>query len=72
MKSTFMGKACMRSTYRKLFSIIQALIEEDGQDLVEYALLIALLAFACIAGMGTLANGINSAFVTVSGKLTVA
>jgi pilus assembly protein Flp/PilA len=62
----------MRSKCWRLFSIVQALIQEDGQDLVEYALLIALLAFACIAGMGTLANGINNAFVGVSGKLTVA
>jgi pilus assembly protein Flp/PilA len=54
------------------FSIVKALIREDGQDLVEYALLIALLAFACVAGMGPLANGINNVFVEVGGKLTVA
>jgi len=72
MKLDFMGKACMRSKYWKLFSIVRALVQEDGQDLVEYALLIALLAFACIAGMGALANAINSVFVAVGGKLTVA
>jgi pilus assembly protein Flp/PilA len=55
-----------------LFSIVKALICEDGQDLVEYALLIALLAFACVAGMGTLANGINNVFVQVGGRLTIA
>jgi pilus assembly protein Flp/PilA len=62
----------MRSKYWRLASIVRTLIQEDGQDLVEYALLIALLGFACVAGMGTLANGINSVFVTVGSKLTVA
>ncbi len=36
--------------------------EESGQDLVEYALVIALIALAATAGMKVLANGINSAF----------
>jgi pilus assembly protein Flp/PilA len=61
----------MSSNWR-LLAIGRTLIREDGQDLVEYALLIALLAFACIAGMGTLANGINSVFVLVGGKVTIA
>ena len=42
---------------------------EDGQDLVEYALVVALIAFGATAGMSTLANGINSAFDTISSKL---
>jgi pilus assembly protein Flp/PilA len=45
---------------------------DEGQDLVEYALLIALIAFACTAGIGTLANSINSMFHSVAGKLTIA
>jgi pilus assembly protein Flp/PilA len=36
--------------------------EESGQDLIEYALVVALIALAAVAGMSTLANGINSAF----------
>ena len=42
---------------------------EEGQDLVEYALVVALIAFGATAGMGQLAGGINSAFSTVSSKL---
>ncbi len=42
---------------------------EEGQDLVEYALVVALVAFGATAGMGKLAGGINSAFSTVSTKL---
>jgi len=42
---------------------------EEGQDLVEYALVVALVAFGATAGMGKLAGGINTAFSTVSTKL---
>jgi pilus assembly protein Flp/PilA len=55
------------------FAALQRLlVREDGQDLVEYALLTALLAFACTAGMGTLANSISSAFNSVASALTIA
>jgi pilus assembly protein Flp/PilA len=37
------------------------MLQEEGQDLVEYALVVALIGFAAVAGMGTLANDINSA-----------
>ena len=36
--------------------------EESGQDLIEYALVVALIAFAATAGMSTLATDINTAF----------
>jgi Flp pilus assembly pilin Flp len=39
--------------------------DESGQGLVEYLLILALVAFACIAGMQALASGINSAFTKV-------
>ena len=39
--------------------------EESGQGLVEYVLLIALVAFAATAGMSQLASSINSAFSQV-------
>jgi pilus assembly protein Flp/PilA len=42
---------------------------EDGQDLVEYALVVAVIAFGATAGMSTLADGINSAFNTISSNL---
>jgi pilus assembly protein Flp/PilA len=42
---------------------------EEGQDLVEYALVVALIGFAAVAGMGTLANDINSAFSNIGAKL---
>jgi Flp pilus assembly pilin Flp len=36
--------------------------EEEGQDLVEYALLVVLLALAAITTLGTLANTIKNTF----------
>jgi pilus assembly protein Flp/PilA len=43
---------------------------EEGQDLIEYALVVALIAFAAIGGMGTLANKINTAFSGIGNTLT--
>jgi len=40
--------------------------DESGQGLVEYLLILALVAFAATAGMGSLASGLNSAFTAVS------
>jgi pilus assembly protein Flp/PilA len=44
--------------------------DESGQGLVEYLLILALVAFAAIAGMDALAKGLNSAFMTIASKLT--
>ncbi len=42
---------------------------EEGQDLVEYALVVALIAFGATAGMQALATGLNSAFQGISTTL---
>lgn len=36
--------------------------EEEGQDLVEYVLLVVVIALTAIAGMNTFASDINQAF----------
>jgi pilus assembly protein Flp/PilA len=46
--------------------------EEEGQDLIEYALLVALVALAATAGMNTLATAINKTFTTLGSSLTTA
>jgi len=43
---------------------------EEGQDLIEYALVVALIAFAAIGGMGSLATAINNAFIQIGTTLT--
>jgi pilus assembly protein Flp/PilA len=40
--------------------------EDEGQGLVEYVLIMALIAFAAVAGMSSLATSINSAFAKVA------
>jgi len=40
--------------------------DESGQGLVEYLLVLALVAFAATAGMQSLASGLNSAFSKIS------
>jgi pilus assembly protein Flp/PilA len=45
------------------------LLQEEGQDLIEYALVVALIAFAATAGMSTLAQDINSAFTNIGTAL---
>jgi pilus assembly protein Flp/PilA len=42
---------------------------DKGQGLVEYLLILALVAFAATAGMGSLASGLNSAFSTIGSIL---
>ena len=42
---------------------------EEGQDLVEYALVVALIAFGDVTGMSELAKGINNSFSTISSTL---
>jgi pilus assembly protein Flp/PilA len=46
------------------------MLREEGQDLIEYALVVALIAFAATAGMSTLAGGINTAFGNIASTLT--
>ena len=40
--------------------------DESGQGLVEYLLILALVAFAATAGMNSLATGLNSAFSKIA------
>lgn len=44
--------------------------EESGQDLIEYALLAALIALAATVGMSVVASNINNAFGKIGSKLS--
>lgn len=44
--------------------------DESGQNLIEYALIAALVALAAIAAMTTLGTTIGNAFTTIGSKLT--
>jgi pilus assembly protein Flp/PilA len=54
-----------------VFPYVRNTVErEEGQDLVEYALCVALIAFGAVTGMGYLATGINHAFSDIATILT--
>ena len=60
----------MKSTLQKLQVKFQSLqIGEEGQDLVEYALLISMIALVCISGIGNVATALKSVFSTISTSL---
>lgn len=42
---------------------------EEGQDLVEYALLVCLIALATISGVNNVAGAINTVFTNISSSL---
>jgi len=58
------------TTVQKWYVKLQFIREDHGQDLIEYALVVALIAFAATAGMGTVATQINLAFSQIGTKLT--
>ena len=59
----------MKNAFLKLSVKVQSLMREEGQDLIEYALVVALIAFAATAGMKSLAGSINTAFTTIGNTL---
>jgi pilus assembly protein Flp/PilA len=60
----------MKDKLLKLSVMLQILKDESGQDLIEYALVVALIAFAATAGMSSVAAAINAAFISISGKIS--
>jgi len=56
----------MKNLFRRLWQ------EEEGQDLVEYALLVVLIALGAVAAMKGLASAISDAFNNATQNLTSA
>jgi pilus assembly protein Flp/PilA len=44
--------------------------DEEGQGLTEYGLILALVAIACVAALGTLSGGIKNTLSSVAGKMS--
>ena len=49
--------------------LVRLVREDEGQDLVEYALLITFIALACIIGMQNLGTAINNSYRSISTSL---
>ena len=61
----------MKETLLKLSAKLQTLmLREEGQDLIEYALVVALIAFAAVGSMKLLATDINTAFANIGTSVT--
>lgn len=60
----------MKLSLLALVAKIRVLLDEEGQDLIEYALVVALIALTATAGMSTLAASINAAFSSTSTTLS--
>lgn len=63
------GRACGREV-RSLVSRLRALVRTDsGQDLLEYALLVAFIALAVVSAVGTTGTGLNTLFGHISTEM---
>jgi len=61
----------MNNLFLSLYVKLQSLMaREEGQDLVEYALLVALIALAAITGVGKVATAVNTVFSNISSSLS--
>jgi pilus assembly protein Flp/PilA len=61
----------MKNAIVNLYVKMQSLIRsEEGQDLVEYALVVALIAFAATTGVSSMATKLNTAFTGIGTSLT--
>jgi pilus assembly protein Flp/PilA len=60
----------MNNLFLTLYVKLQNLMSrEDGQDLVEYALLVALIALAAITGVSNVATAVTKVFNNISSSL---
>jgi pilus assembly protein Flp/PilA len=69
---SYLSFATQRRTSMKdlKHTLSSVLSDESGQDLIEYALVAALIALGATAAMSTLATTIGTALATVGSKLT--
>jgi pilus assembly protein Flp/PilA len=50
--------------------VVEQINNEEGQDLVEYALMIVLVSLACVSGINGMASAINTVFSNISATLS--
>ena len=46
--------------------------DEEGQDLIEYALLVALISLVAVVAITSAGTAVNSIFTSIAGKLSAA
>jgi pilus assembly protein Flp/PilA len=69
MKDDPIGNSLLRGVYLKVHDLVS---REEGQDLVEYGLAVAVIALATTAGMRSVASGISTIFTTIGSTISSA
>jgi len=59
----------MLGLYIKLQTLSEALLDERGQDLIEYVLVASLISLAAIVGVKSVTTKVGAAFTTIGTKL---
>ena len=49
--------------------VFNMLVRDEGQDLIEYALILALIALTCVSGMNHISTAINHIFTKIKKAL---
>jgi pilus assembly protein Flp/PilA len=57
------------SLYIKIQTLAEALLDESGQDLIEYVLVASLISLAAIIGVKSVATAVGDAFTGIGTKL---
>jgi pilus assembly protein Flp/PilA len=61
----------MNSMMQLIFLKVSSYISnEEGQDLVEYAMVMVLVALGCVYGVNSVASAINTVFSNISATLS--
>jgi pilus assembly protein Flp/PilA len=60
----------MRKSWNRFARFQSRMLREEGQDLTEYAMVFALIAFATTAAMQTLAGDVGTVFTSIGAVLT--
>ena len=55
-----------------MLNFLRNLKSEEGQDLLEYALLVALIALVAVAAVTAAGTSVSTIFTSIAGKLTPA
>jgi pilus assembly protein Flp/PilA len=55
-----------------LLNLVKSVRNEEGQDLLEYALLVALIALIAIGAVGAAGTSVQAIFTNIAGQLAAA
>jgi Flp pilus assembly pilin Flp len=56
------------SSYLRMRAVADAVLDERGQDLVEYAVVASLISLAAIAGVSSVATAVSAAYAKIGIK----